>query len=163
VPGFTCQTELFTLCDKQASKQAKTTSALLVFGAGGGSSISFSWSCWSSWFNCLQNLTSSSPSDVPDDDDHVPASFLNPFFLCAVAGRPAGVVWSFFISPNANLASRFIICYDRLILLCSRARGGLLLQDKFSEWLELFLLVQVNRLMMIMIIIDERSSCDVLS
>jgi hypothetical protein len=123
VPGFTCRTELFTLCDKQASKQgSKKNSASLVVGAGGGSSISFSWSCTSSWFNCLQNLTSSSPSDVPDDDDHVPASFLNPFFLCAAAGRPAGVVWSFFVSPGASLDSRFIICYDRLILLRSRAR-----------------------------------------
>jgi hypothetical protein len=41
----------------------------------------------------------------------------------------------------------------------------LLHQDKFSEWLELFQLVQVNRLMMMMMmmmmIIDVRSSCDV--
>jgi hypothetical protein len=161
VPGFTCRTELFTVCDKQANEQArKKTSASLVVGAGGGSNINFSWSCSSSWFNCLQNLTSSSHSDVPDDDDDVPASFLNPFFLCAAARRPAGVVWSLFISPGASLDSRFIICYDRLILLCSRARGGLLHQDKFSEWLELFQLVQVNRLI---IIIDDISSCDVLA
>ncbi len=165
VPGFTCRTELCTLCDKKASKQEHFC-------------ITSRRSRWRQQHQLLLKLLELLiPLLAKFDVVHRRATYptmtnmfrllfwILSFFVQPPAGRPAGVVWSFFISPGASLDSRFIICYDRLILLCSRARGGLLHQDKFSEWLELFQLVQVNRLMMMMMmmmmIIDVRSSCDV--